>query len=58
MKADITKTSNGSLNYLKEDVEINTIEDLKRIYDEHKYPLIITFGTEGMDIEIYDDYRE
>ena len=55
----------ASDSYTKEDetVEINSIEDLKKIDDENKNcGLIITFGTcfdnEKPSIVIYDDYVE
>lgn len=49
----------------KEEIEINTIEDLKRLQDKYQHELIIDFY--GYDdenecnchtIEIYNDYRE
>ena len=43
--------------YDKKEVSINTIEDLKKLYEEYgKYQLIIDF--DEAEIEIYDDYIE
>ncbi len=62
MKAFIWKTSTGVDD--ENEIIVNSLDDLKTIYNKAKQDLIISFIEQTQDkdaymlIEIYDDYRE
>lgn len=55
MKAILSKTSEWEW---KDEVEINTLDDLKKIQQKYGSKLIIGWTKDELLIEIYDAYRE
>lgn len=59
MKCVFTKASMSSLDF-KEEVEINTMEELKELWERVSdwEDFIVSFDEDGASIMLYDDYLE